>query len=377
MEIPKQIQEKIKEYTYWNEYERKLHLSLLEVIYEEEWFKILMPKDVGGGEWPLYKAVTLFENLARLDANVGWAVNLGAGANMFAGYFKKEVSEEIFNCKEVVCAGSGSVLGYAVQQGDDYIVRGTWKYASGAAHATHFTANCWILDENNQAVVDEDGNPTFKSFIFDRKDVMVHDTWHAMGLKATSSHDFSVQKLKVSKNHTFNLLKPSAIAKGTLYQFPFATMAVINMSSMLIGIAYSFFDEFEKLMETKKPLNANKRLKEEDFVVSEYQKYSSVFKTTHELATLNLKEIWSQLESGDRPSVEAFTALEIAYHEVTQHAYEMVVRLYPLFGMTIVFKANRVNKIFRDFMTASQHYQMHPIQLYNKKEELAKSSLSE
>lgn len=377
MEISKEIESQIKACFFSNELDRAIHPDILALIYEEQWFKILMPKDVGGGEVSLPKAMSLFEKLARLDANVAWAVNLGAGANMFAGYFEKEMSEELFQSKDVVCAGSGAVSGYAIQEGDDYIVSGTWKYASGAAHATHFTANCWILDAQEMAVKDEEGNPVFRSFIFDRKDVMIHDTWYALGLKASSSHDFSVQKLKVPSKHTFNLLQPSSMAKGALYQFPFTSMAVTNMSSMLIGIGYSFLNEFEKLLTSKKPLNTGSVLKNEPFILQVYQEYSTAFKQSHERAESNLKEVWNHLDVGTRPSSETFTKLEIAYHEVTQHAYEMVMRLYPFFGMTIVFNANRVNKIFRDFMTASQHYQMHPIQLYTKKEELAKSALSE
>lgn len=356
----------IQKYRSWNEEERKIHPEILDYIYDQEWLKVLIPKSLSGGEWSLPEVIRLFEHVASLDANVGWAINLAAGANMFAGYFEPEIAQQIFKNKKVACAGSGAITGVAVKKKDHYQVNGVWKYASGAEHATHFTANCWLKDEEGNDLLNEEGTPQFKSFIFTRDQVEVLDTWYSLGLKATSSHDFKVQNVTVLESLTFDLQAPSKMAQGPLYQFPFATMAVINMSSMLIGITYGFLKEWEDILDTKKPLHSASKLKNEHFIMAQYQSLKLKFLNAHQKAHQHLASTWGKLEQGRVPTKKEYNTLEIGYHETVGHAYNMVVSLYPFLGMTVVFENHPLNKIFRDFMTASQHYQMHPIQLYHK-----------
>src|SRR5690606_29831941 len=105
-----------------------------------------------------------------------------------------------------------------------YVLSGRWKYASGANHATHFTANAWLVDDAQQK------EPAFRSFIIPAHEVLNHRNWEAIGLKSTSSNDFSIDKIFVPHSATFSLSQPSTQSKGALYQFPFSTLAIVNMA---------------------------------------------------------------------------------------------------------------------------------------------------
>ena len=239
---------------------RALGPELLDLIYKNNWFHIMVPESLGGLEWELPQIVRLLESLSWADANFGWCVNLGSGANMFSGYLEEGVARQIFSSEKICCAGSGAISGTAIKVDDGYIISGNWKYASGSAHATHFTANCFILDEDNPKQSDS-GNALFKSFIFPREHVIVKDTWHVIGLRATNSNDFEVHDLFVPENCTFSLIKPSEHADSPLFQFPFDLLAVVNMASGPIGMTQHFIDLFEELMESKTPLHLDDSLK--------------------------------------------------------------------------------------------------------------------
>ena len=193
---------------------RTLGPELLNLIYKNNWFHIMVPESLGGLECELPQIVRLLESLCWADANFGWCVNLGGGANMFSGYLEKGAAQQIFNSEETCCAGSGAISGTATKVEGGYSISGNWKYASGSAHATHFTANCFILDENNNKQL-ENGKAVFKSFIFPREQVDIKDTWHVIGLKATSSNDFEVHDVFVPENCTFSLIKPSEHASDS------------------------------------------------------------------------------------------------------------------------------------------------------------------
>src|SRR5690554_4902823 len=125
MIIEQDIIQEIKLNAFENETNRQLNDTIVEIIYQKEWFKILMPKYLGGGRYTLPEAVQLFETLDRIDANVAWVINLVAGDNMFAGYFDKKIAQQIFNSREIACAGSGAISGNAVKKGDYYTISGT------------------------------------------------------------------------------------------------------------------------------------------------------------------------------------------------------------------------------------------------------------
>ncbi|MCH5682919.1 hypothetical protein LWM68_00665 [Niabella sp. W65] len=43
------------------------------------------------------------------------------------------------------------------------MVNGFWRYATGAPHLTHFTANCTI-EEDGRPLLNEDNRPVVRSF---------------------------------------------------------------------------------------------------------------------------------------------------------------------------------------------------------------------
>src|SRR5690554_2760453 len=105
--LTKEDLEIIRDKSTQSDKNRTLHQDVLDLIYDHKWFQIMVPRKSGGQEWELPQIVQLFESLAWADANVGWIVNLGAGANMFAGYLNQQSAKEIFDDPKTCCAGSG------------------------------------------------------------------------------------------------------------------------------------------------------------------------------------------------------------------------------------------------------------------------------
>lgn len=350
----------IRENTFRSENSGQLNEETLQLIYKNNWLQPLMPRSCGGLEWDLPKVVTLFEALAWADGNVGWCVNLGAGANMFAGYFDENTAKTIFHSREIWCAGSGAPSGTAKKTAGGYIVSGYWKYASGSAHATHFTANAVLLNEKDQPV-EEDGKQVFRSFIFPKEKVRILDTWHVTGLKATSSNDFEVKDIFVPEDHVFSLIKPSAFVDGPLYHFPFDALAVINMACMPTGMALHFIDLFHELIKTKKPLYSDTTLDKNEVVMTLFRETTNAFNHARQKMYEALTAAWKPYEKGKASSQQALDELIVCSKEAVQKARKMIFDLYQLCGMNIVFSGSELNKVWCDLAVASQHYLLSPL----------------
>lgn len=342
------------------EHNRQLSREVLQLIYEQQWLKVMEPDICAGLAWPLPKVVQLFESLAYADGNAGWCVNLGAGANLFSGYLSPETTKPVFSPATTWCAGSGAISGRAVKGPGGWRLSGRWKYASGSAHASHFTANGYLFDRYDKAIT-ENGEPAFRSFIFPAGEVQVIDTWHTSGLKATSSNDFEVKNIFVPDERVFSLTKPSAFAKDPIFSFPFDALAVINMACMPTGMALHFLELFEQLMNSKTPLHSNKKLGEQKIVQQQFEQCRDRLQEARTDMYRALDKAWLPFEKGYSASQEDLCALKSKARTAAQTARETVHQLFPFCGMNIIYQDTGLNKAWRDISVAGQHYLLSPM----------------
>ncbi len=68
------------------EQEGLLQAGQLELIYGQQWFKLLVPKAYGGLELELPDLIRMEEALSWADGSLGWVVTLCAGAGWFGGF---------------------------------------------------------------------------------------------------------------------------------------------------------------------------------------------------------------------------------------------------------------------------------------------------
>ncbi|HXB92754.1 MAG TPA: acyl-CoA dehydrogenase family protein, partial [Puia sp.] len=128
----------------------QLHPDVMKLIYERQWFRMMVPRRYGGLALSLPEVVRLEEAISREDGSVGWTVTLCSGAGWFAGFFGDGAPAALFSDVRLCIAGSGMVAGRADMVPGGYRVSGKWAYASGAKHATAFTANCIVWSDGRQ-----------------------------------------------------------------------------------------------------------------------------------------------------------------------------------------------------------------------------------
>ncbi len=348
----------IRENTFETEKLKKLSPEVLAGLYEMDAMRVMVPEEYGGLAWPLPKIVSFFETLAQADGNVGWVVNLVAGANMFAGYLEKDIAQHIFSDRKVGCAGSGAPSGKAIKTQGGFILSGKWKYASGSAHATHFTANAFLYEQDNPVI--GDNGKEFLSFIFPKEEVEIYNTWQTTGLCATSSNEFEVKNIFVPNNRSFSLTAPSPHLSNTIYRFHFELLAVLNMAVMPIGMGLHFIECYEELLKNKKPLNSASVLNGNTVVQQINHRVIPSFFTERENMYRLLDNLWGLYEEGVEVSSASQLALAKQARKAAEKAREMLFSLYPICGMNMAFPTEPLNKIWRDMSVASQHYLLFP-----------------
>lgn len=326
----------------------KLTDEQLAVIYGEKWFKLFVPEHLGGLALTFPQGVRLEEALAYIDGSLGWTVTLCSGANWFVGYIDVHIASSIFAADKVCLGGSGQSSGTARINDGGYIVSGTWRYATGARHNTFFTGNC-VVEQDGKPILDEDGNPLIRSFLFAKQDVQVIEDWNTVGLRATASHSFRVTDLWVDKAHTFLIAPKHAKLELPIYQYPFLQFAEATLAANTLGMARHFVTCAGAIIATKHrlaPESPPHRLLE--IATTQLQHAKRQFYETLDCS-------WNELLTGNGVAAETLLAVSEQSRALVQVSRQQVMSLYPHCGLLAADASSEINRIWRDLFTASQH----------------------
>jgi alkylation response protein AidB-like acyl-CoA dehydrogenase len=330
----------------------KIHPDQLAVIYEQKWFKLLVPAVYSGLEKSIPELVRLEESISWANGSVGWVVTLCSGAGWFGGFMQTQIAETIFNTPIVCLAGSGAATGEAIITPGGYKINGTWKYASGAHHATHFTANC-LIKNGTETILNEDGSPLVLPFVFDRKDVKILPAWKYTGMVATGSDAFEVKELEVTDQHCFKIEAIAAIIKSLLYQYPFLQLAEATLAVNISGMAIHFLDLCAEIFKEKQQgsrLTVEQKKVLKQVLAKQENKINKARRLFYNAVDLS----WHTIESGITES-NVMEDVSLYSRSLAKISRECVDVLYPYCGLTAANTDTEINQVWRDLHTASQH----------------------
>lgn len=343
------VAEKLRSHSAAAETEGKLTAGQLAMIHAHRWFKLFVPKELGGLELTVPEGVRLEEELARIDGSLGWTVTLCAGANLFVGYIDPAIAGRVFADPKVCLGGSGQPSGTATVKNGGYEVTGRWRYATGAPHNTHFTANC-VIERDGKPVLNDNGEPLVKSFFFDAADVRVPGDWNTMGLRATASHSFEVDRLWVDQSRSFVILPECATSDLPLYRYPFLPFAQTTLAANTLGMARHFMECCTAIaVSGQQRGKASKALTELlDVGIQRIDRARQAFYET-------LDASWEDLIHKGNIPVMTLRTIDETSHALVGISQDVVVSLYPHCGIVAADTSSAINRIWRDIFTASQH----------------------
>lgn len=330
-----------------------LHPQQLALMYERRWFKLFVPRMYNGLEMELPGALQLEEALAWADGSFGWTATLCGGANWFVGFLSPEIAPGIFSVREVCLAGSGRPSGIAKLTTMGCEINGSWHYATGAPHATVFTANCKI-EKDGVIMRDEAGNEIVRSFWFRKDEVNINRNWRSIGMVATASHGFSVKDLQVPLNRSFVLEPGKAVLSQPVFHFPFLSFAEATLAVNSSGMAIHFLDECQALLEGRE-----KSGRYSEAALSALQKRLQESITTlsalRESFYATIEKAWTIIKS--HQPVEQMVLNEISHtsRQLAIMSRRLVDELYPYGGIIAADPSSDINRVWRDLHTASQH----------------------
>ena len=158
---------------------RQVSADLVEMMREQELFRIMQPKRFGGFEYGYDVFVEAVSAVASGDGSTGWVYSLGAVHPWMIGCYPDEAQHDFWrDSLDTVAAVSYAPTGKAVPESGGYRLSGRWSFASGVDNAT------WGIVGGIVPLAD---GPKPGFFLVPKADYTIHDDWNPMGLAGTGS----------------------------------------------------------------------------------------------------------------------------------------------------------------------------------------------
>ncbi len=337
------------------EAEGRLHAAQLAVFHRRGWLRMLAPRACGGAELALPQAVRLEEAIAEADGSCGWVATLCAGAGWFAGFLPPVLARDIVGTRRLCVAGSGAPAGIAVEEGRGFRISGRWTYASGAPHATHFTLNAVLHSGEGQPLADAAGMPRIRAFILPAAAAEVLPTWRSTGLRATASHSYRIDGQWVAAEQGFDISPEAATVPGPLYRFPFLSLAYVTLAANLAGMAGHFLALAGPVIAQRTRLLAAGRPGDTATGQERVRQAREAMATARGDFYTLLDEAWTRVAAGQALGAAATDALRDASLDLVRRCRLAVDELYPWCGLLAAQEPAEINRVWRDFHTATQH----------------------
>lgn len=303
----------------------------LQELYDQNLFKLFVPKKYGGLELDLDLGVHHLLHVASMQGGLGWSLNLGAGANWFSGFLSDSAAQEIFSPREAVIAGSGFASGSFRQENDQFMINGTWSRCTGAHYATFFSLNA----KNEQGAV--------KTFVIPRQQVRLADEkWPIFGLRNSSSYAITIQQEKIPAQYEFEINAIRNTHAYWVHAVPFDAFARICMSASFLGIIQCLLEHCREY-----PLNAAALKRVEDHLEPLW--------TESERSCYNWAKRLQDCVQSKQMTTAISDQLKAELSTNNKDIFGAVQELFLLGGLPFVEEDTVVHWAYRDVLTAIQH----------------------
>ncbi len=336
---------------------RELPEAVVAALAEGGFFRLLLPRSLGGAELLPADYVPVIEEIAKADASTAWCLNQGAGCSMTAAYLEPDAAREIFGGPRGVLAwGPGPGKARIVEGG--YRVTATWSFASGSHNATWLGAHVPIYHEDGTQLLHPNGNPVIRTVMFPKSRAEMTDIWHVIGLRGTGSDKYSVSDLFVPAKHVAARDDDSTCREaGLLYRFSSLQLYASGFAGVAMGIARSTLDAFIELARDKVPFRGKRSLRDNNLVQSQVAQAEARLRAARAYLLGSLEDITGEVERSRHLTLEQRMVIRLASTFAIHQSLSVVDTAYHAAGSTAIFEENPFERRFRDIHTVSQQLQ--------------------
>ena len=337
---------------------RELTADVLEALHERELFRLTLPAHVGGYELPIPVLASVTEIIAGADASTAWCLGQAFGCAMSAAFLDDDAAREVFGPADTVLAWGAGPQGTAVATDGGYVVSGTWRFASGARHATWLGAHCKVYEADGTPRLDAGGVQVLRTALLRRERASIADDWYVMGLRGTRSEGYTVEELFVESRLTLDreTLEECQV-DSTLYKFPTTNVYASVFSGVALGIARTMLDDLVALAGRKSQRGARASMRESAVIHTRLAELEARLGAARAYQRATIREVWDEVDTTRELTMAQRARIRLATTYAINQATRVSEQVHRLAGSTAIFENHAFERRFRDAYAVSQQVQ--------------------
>jgi indole-3-acetate monooxygenase len=336
------------------EREGRVPHELVSELAEASLFRLKLPSAYGGVELDHPTTMRLVEELAYVDAATAWVVMIGNEFAALAGYLPTEAAQEIYGRDPQVIVAGANMARHAeiTKVPGGYRVSGQWALASGCPEAA-WLVPAGVAMTNEGPQFGPEGSPVVLLYMVPRPECTIIETWDALGLRGTASHDFRVHDAFVPDDRTMPFPNARSTLPGALWRGTLVTQ-VGGPGAVALGIARAAIDALVELAD-KVPQRSRSSLRERATVQSAVARAEALLRSARAFFYEANEDCWASQAKGEDPSEEQLQLRALAGINAAHASAEAVDLIYGVAGSTSVYATSRLERCFRDIHVITQH----------------------
>jgi len=337
-----------------------LAAPVVEALHREGLLGMWVPRSIrGGAELDPLSSLRVLEEVSYGDPSTGWvlmAASLAIGTG--AAFLGDAAVEALFGGERLpVIAGQGTRPGSATPQDGGFMLSGSWSFASGIKHSTHIPT---------LGIVEGTGEP--RIFVLPVGKATLIDNWDVLGLRATGSIDYRIDKVFVPEAYTHPAAAQTPRRGGPLFNIAVMGFAVLCHSGWSCGIGRRLLDELAA--KVRGGVGRTGTLAGSDAFHEQYAKVEGSFRAARAFIFETWADVAETLYRGERLSTRQHTMIRLALAHATWTCHDVAQFVYTSAG-TVAMRAGTIQRLFRDMHAGTQHITSAPPVIRNTGRELA------
>jgi alkylation response protein AidB-like acyl-CoA dehydrogenase len=340
--------------------ERQIPPELAGEMADQGFFRLLLPRSLGGAELDHPDFLRILEIFAEADGSTAWSMNQVNVFSTNSVRMPEQTAWEIWSeQRAVVTNGPPTSSCRAVPVDGGYRLSGRWNFSSGSTLATWIAALTPI-----QHLGQGPNGPAVKEapriMLVPRKDVKFIDSWQVHGLRGTGSFSFEAEDLYVPRTRTFDQTVMTSREDGPLYAMPRTTLFGSGFATVALGIARASLATAIDLAGTKTPGRSTTLLRDQYTTHRLLGEAEAIWHSAKAFLNNSASRVWESACKNRALSDQERIQLRLACTHAIRMAARVVDISYGLCGSGAIFATSPIQRRFQDMHVITQHIQGSP-----------------
>jgi 3-hydroxy-9,10-secoandrosta-1,3,5(10)-triene-9,17-dione monooxygenase len=320
-------------------------------------FRALQPKRYGGYELDpgtFYQAVM---EVGAVCGSSAWILGVIGVHNWHLAILPPQAQEDVWGENtSVQLSTSLAPTGTVERVEGGYRLRGRWSFSSGCDFCQ------WAVLGGIVPPVEQGQPPDARVFLVPRRDYVIDDNWHVMGLCATGSKDIVVDDALVPEYRThsyqdaFHLKHPgTAINDAPLYRLPFGLVFANGITAPAIGAALGALDAFREQSLRRINLRDQTRVAEDPFTQYRLAEAAAAISAARDRVLGNFAEMMRLARAGEEIPLTARARCKWDAGKAIDWSVKAVDWLFEASGGRGIFLDNPIQRAWRDVHAMRAH----------------------